>query len=94
MLRLCGIRPIIIRRWLTSGDALETLGLKEGASKAEIRNAFIEKAKLYHPDNPQGGDVEKFREVEAANKRLEFYHPKPYKKVEKKDENQYGMIIS
>ena len=85
MLRLCQFRLNLTprRRWLSSLDALETLGLKEHASKKEIRNAFIEKAKVYHPDNAETGNVEHFREIEAANKRLEDYHPKPYRKPEK-----------
>ena len=51
MLRLCGRRPNIFRRCLTSQEALETLGLKQGATKTEIREAYYEQAKRYHPDN-------------------------------------------
>ncbi len=46
-------------------DLYGTLGLKKGASDAEIKTAYKKLAKMYHPDaNPTGED--KFKEVSHA----------------------------
>lgn len=49
-------------------DLYEVLGIKKGASEAEIRKAFLKLAKKYHPDvNPNNKDAEqKFKEVNLA----------------------------
>ena len=54
--------------------ALATLGLREGATKAEIREAYKELAKKYHPDRvahlgPELTELtaEKFKEISAAH---------------------------
>lgn len=53
------------------GNPYETLGIKEGASEQEIRIAYKELAKKYHPDryqaNPLAGLAEdKMREINEA----------------------------
>ena len=48
-------------------DYYETLGLKKGASEAEIKSAFRKKAKEYHPDINKDKDApEKFKECQEA----------------------------
>lgn len=48
-------------------DYYETLGLKKGASEAEIKSAFRNLAKKYHPDvNKESGAEAKFKEVQEA----------------------------
>ncbi|NCB03771.1 MAG: molecular chaperone DnaJ, partial [Spirochaetia bacterium] len=49
-------------------DYYEVLGLKKGASEAEIKSAFRKKAMEYHPDkNPGDKKAEdKFKEVNEA----------------------------
>lgn len=42
----------------------ETLNIKEDASAEEIKQAFIQLAKVYHPD--KGGDEAKFKEINEA----------------------------
>jgi len=45
----------------------KTLGVKKSASEKEIKKAFREKAKLYHPDKNDSPDAEqKFRELAEA----------------------------
>ncbi len=58
-------------------DYYESLGIKKGANKEEIKKAFRTLALKYHPD--KGGDAEKFKEVSEAysilsddNKRAQY----------------------
>lgn len=50
-------------------DYYEVLGLKKGASDADIKKAYRQMAKKYHPDlNPDDPEAEaKFKEVNEAN---------------------------
>lgn len=47
-------------------DLYLVLGLDKSASDDEIKMAFREKVKLYHPDSHHGGDREKFQQVKRA----------------------------
>jgi molecular chaperone DnaJ len=48
-------------------DYYEALGLKKGASEAEIKSAFRKKAKEFHPDINKDKDApKKFKEVQEA----------------------------
>lgn len=46
-------------------DYYETLGVKKGASKEEIKAAFRKLAHQYHPDK-KGGDEKRFKEINEA----------------------------
>lgn len=46
------------------------LGLKEGASQIEIKNAYKNLTKLYHPDIKETGSTEKMQEINMAYKIL------------------------
>lgn len=48
-----------------STDYYNILGVEKGASQDEIKKAYRKKAHKYHPDK-EGGDEEKFKEVNAA----------------------------
>jgi curved DNA-binding protein len=56
---------------MTPQAARTLLGVKLGASPAELRRAFREAAKQAHPDRP-GGSPERFRDVTAAYHRLQM----------------------
>ncbi len=47
-------------------DLYKTLGVSKTASKDEIKSAYRKLAKVYHPDNKETGDEEKFKEVQEA----------------------------
>ncbi len=51
-------------------DYYEVLGLQKGASEDEIKKAFRQLAKKYHPDlNPGDKEAEaKFKEVERGDR--------------------------
>lgn len=45
------------------------LGVKQGSTKLEIRNAYLKKVKELHPDSPTGSD-KKFKELHEAYVRI------------------------
>lgn len=47
-------------------DYYEVLQLSQQADSETIERVFRLLAKRYHPDNPESGDAEKFREVQTA----------------------------
>lgn len=52
------------------------LGVKKSASEKEIKKAFREKAKLYHPDKNDSPDAEqKFRDLAEGKFLLLFFNP-------------------
>lgn len=53
-------------------DFYEVLGLRKGASKAEIKKSYFDLAKKFHPDvNKDKGADAKFKEVTEAYECLE-----------------------
>lgn len=52
----------------TREEALRVLGLEPGASQAEVRRAYRERAKDLHPD--RGGDEDEFKRLNRAYDRL------------------------
>ncbi len=51
-----------------SQDYYDTLGIKKGATKADIKKAYRTAAKKHHPD--KGGDQEQFKKVNEAYETL------------------------
>ena len=49
---LIGLRKeLVIKRALSTNEAIKLLGVERNATKKEIKQAYLVKAKLYHPDN-------------------------------------------
>lgn len=74
-------------------DYYEILGIPPDASDEEIKKAFRELAKKYHPDRP-GGDPEKFKEILEAYRVLS--NPKARKEydTQRKWRTQTGFSFS
>ena len=47
-------------------DYYQTLGLDKNASDDEVKSAYRKLAKMYHPDNKETGDAEKFKACTEA----------------------------
>lgn len=47
-------------------DPYSILGVSRNATPEEIKSAYRTKAKVYHPDNQETGDLEKFKELSNA----------------------------
>eukprot|EP00744_Colponema_vietnamica_P005699 GILI01008323.1.p1 GENE.GILI01008323.1~~GILI01008323.1.p1 ORF type:complete len:226 (+),score=50.22 GILI01008323.1:53-730(+) len=56
---------LVARRCFASKNPYTTLGIKNGASKTDIKKAYRVLAAKHHPDAP-GGSNEKFQEIQAA----------------------------
>jgi len=55
-------------------QARKELGLREETSESEIKKAYLEKAKLFHPDaHPDNGDEENFNRINKAYNTLLDY---------------------
>ena len=60
------------RKFSSSGSSseshYETLGLKPSATQAEVKAAYFELSKLYHPDKTKGSEesLDKFRSITEA----------------------------
>lgn len=47
-------------------DLYEILGVSRDASEEEVKKAFRQKARTFHPDNKETGNEEKFKEINQA----------------------------
>ena len=80
----CRLRIILSQnRFMTRLEATQILGIEQNSSRKEIKKAYIELAKLYHPDSKviqihiqgshatfQTGCDKRFRQVQTANEVL------------------------
>ena len=77
----------------TKRDFYEVLGLQKGASDADIKKAFRQMAKKYHPDlNPGDKEAEKPKEEKTARVRLNDKRKMSFK--EKKEFEQLEQEIA
>jgi len=54
------------------------LGVEPGATKAEVKSAYLSKAREVHPDNLKTGDLEKFKKIQEA---IEFLQKNRFQTV-------------
>lgn len=55
---------------IDNSNLYEVLGVKDSATRNEIRKAFREKARLLHPDNKISGNKQAFEKLAAAYEAL------------------------
>jgi curved DNA-binding protein CbpA len=55
---------------LSGSDPYARLGLRRGASRADVRRAYRRLAKRFHPDRAGEGDLETFLAIQAAYQRI------------------------
>merc|ERR1712142_386728 len=65
----CTVGISIVRR-LTIQQSYKLLGVDSKSTKDEIKTAYLNLCKAYHPDNLQTGDAEKFRQLPEAKEIL------------------------
>ena len=67
-------------------NPLKVLGLKAGATKADIKAAHRKMAALYHPDKPDG-NADKFKEIQEAYEQAtkDIDTPQPTYQVDERD---------
>lgn len=57
---------------------VKVLGVEPGATKAEVKSAYLVKARELHPDNQISGDLERFKKVQEA---MEFLQKNRFQTV-------------
>merc|ERR1712130_124712 len=65
----CAVGISVIRR-LTIQQSYKLLGVDSKSTKDEIKTAYLNLCKAYHPDNLRTGDAEKFRQLPEAKEIL------------------------
>lgn len=82
MLRVYIIR-YSLRRCLSVQESANLLGISTNSDKKKIKSAYLEKAKLYHPDVQATGNAQKFKNLSIAQEVLERHQTiktsSPYK---------------
>merc|ERR1712113_599434 len=63
-----------VYRTLSRKDSAEMLGIPQDASKKEVKQAYLQMAKQFHPDNKITGDDVKFRKLNDAQKIMSVPH--------------------
>ena len=72
-------------------QAKTELGLREETSESEIKKAYLEKAKLFHPDtNPGNGNEENFNRINKAYHTLLDYSTA----AKQSSEDEYTSLVN
>lgn len=85
--------PIFTQTFILIAHYYKILGLKEGATKSQIKKAYYQKAKLFHPDvNNSLNAQENFVKINEAFRVLHNGEVKPISKTRPKSNGSYSRM--